>query len=82
MNDQNDKTDNSLPTPADLAKMTIESVLTRWPQTAIVFYQHNMACVGCAVAGFYTIADAADIYSLPQEQFLSELVSAVSQPDA
>jgi hypothetical protein len=32
-----------------------------------------MACVGCAVAPFYTVTDAAAIYDLPVVPFLTEL---------
>lgn len=56
-----------------LAEMTVAEVLVKWPQTTRVFHRHNMACVGCAVAPFYTIADAADIYNLSLDQFLAEL---------
>ena len=31
--------------------MTVEDVITRWPQTADVFVQRNMACVGCHQMG-------------------------------
>ncbi|MFZ0548393.1 MAG: DUF1858 domain-containing protein, partial [Candidatus Promineifilaceae bacterium] len=67
------------PTQAALAEMTIESVLTRWPQTAAAFQKHNMACIGCAVSSFYTITDAVNVYGLSQEHFLRELVSIISQ---
>lgn len=67
----------AVPTQAALAEMIIEDVLTRWPETAVVFHRHKMACPGCAVAGFYTIADAADIYNLPQAEFLAELRTVI-----
>lgn len=60
-----------------LAEMTVAEVLVKWPQTTWVFHRHNMACVGCAVAPFYTIADAADIYHLSLDQFLAELEEVV-----
>jgi hybrid cluster-associated redox disulfide protein len=80
MNDQDDKLKKALPTRSVLAEMTVEMVLTSWPQTAVIFHEHKMACVGCAVASFYSIADAASIYGLAQEQFLNELITAISQP--
>ena len=57
----------------NLAGMTVEAVLTRWPQTAAVFGRLNMACVGCPVAPFYTIAEAAVVYKLSVAEFVSEL---------
>jgi len=79
MNDPSDKTDNQIVIRAALMELTIEDVLTRWPQTAVVFHQHNMACVGCAVASFYTITEAANVYSLSLEDFLSELIAVINQ---
>ncbi len=67
-----------MPEAGQLAEMTISEVLERWPATADVFHTHAMACVGCVVAPFYSIADAANVYSLPEDQFVAEL-SAVIQ---
>jgi len=77
MSDPDDKTDNQIAFRATLMKLTIEDLLTRWPQTAVVFHQHNMACVGCAVASFYTVTEAANVYGLSPEQFLDELVASI-----
>lgn len=57
----------------NLSQKTIEEVLTNWPETAVVFKRHKMACIGCDVANFYTIADAAAVYKLSVEEFVSEL---------
>ena len=81
MNEKVDKLSKLLPTQADLAELMIEEVLTRWPQTADIFHRHNMACVGCPVAGFYTVADAAGVYDLTQEQFLNELMVSIGQEE-
>jgi len=64
------------------ADMTIAYVLEHWPQTARVFNEHNMACVGCAVAPFYCVAEAAAVYNISLEAFLAELqqVSELTQP--
>jgi hybrid cluster-associated redox disulfide protein len=62
-----------------LAEMTIDDVLTRWPQTADVFTRRNMACVGCPVAPFYTVSEAAAIYNLEISDFIDELQQAVAK---
>ncbi|MFB6287138.1 MAG: hypothetical protein ABEK03_11260, partial [Candidatus Bipolaricaulia bacterium] len=36
--------------------MTIADVLEQWPETAMVFLERGMACPGCAMAPFGTIA--------------------------
>jgi len=61
-----------------IAEMIVEDVLTDWPQTAEVFNRHNMACVGCPVAPFYSVAEAVAVYSLSLEEFMAELQQAIS----
>jgi hybrid cluster-associated redox disulfide protein len=61
------------------SQKTISEVLTNWPETAIVFKRHNMACIGCDVSHFYTIADAANVYQLPIEDFIFELESVIGE---
>ncbi len=44
--------------------MTVAGVLSRWPLAARVFVRRRMACVGCAMARFERVADAARIYGV------------------
>jgi hybrid cluster-associated redox disulfide protein len=60
-----------------LAEMTIEELLRQWPATAVIFHKHHMACVGCAVAPFYTALDAAQVYGLPPEELLAEIQAVI-----
>ena len=60
-----------------LTEMTIADVLTRWPETADVFNRHNMACVGCPVAPFYSVSEAAAVYNLSSDDFVEELEEAI-----
>lgn len=71
--------DKMLPTTEVLSNMIITEVLDRWPQTADVFHNHAMACVGCAVAPFFTINDAALVYQLALEQFVEELLVIIQK---
>ena len=64
-----------------LAKITLEELFQRWPETAVVFHRHQMACVGCVVAPFYTVADAANVYGLDEAAFLEELAPLINQPE-
>jgi hybrid cluster-associated redox disulfide protein len=68
---------NIQPAPQALATMKITDVLQRWPGTADVFHSHAMACVGCAVASFYSIQDAAEVYGLVPEDFIRDLLAAI-----
>ncbi len=74
--------DNAMPSADTLGRMMITDVLERWPQTADVFHNHAMACVGCAVAPFYSICDAAMVYRLPLEEFINEMLAAIGAPAA
>lgn len=64
-----------------LAAMTIEMLLKRWPAAAEVFQRRKMACPGCAVAAFYTIVDAAEIYGLSPDLLLAEIAAAIAAAD-
>jgi hybrid cluster-associated redox disulfide protein len=64
------------------AGLTVVEVLARWPQTIPVFIRHRMACVGCAMAPFETLAEVAAIYRLDLNCFLNELQQAVESKPA
>jgi hybrid cluster-associated redox disulfide protein len=49
----------------------------RWPQTIPVFLGRRMACVGCQLSKFETLAGAIEVYGLNGLAFLSELQSAI-----
>ncbi len=53
--------------------MTVQRLLELWPQTARVFIDKRMACVGCAVAGFETIEEVAAIYEQAPDSFVRAL---------
>ncbi len=59
--------------------LTVAEVLARWPQTISVFMHHRMACVGCAIAPFETLAEVAAVYDLDPSCFLSELEQIIDQ---
>jgi hybrid cluster-associated redox disulfide protein len=52
---------------------TVSDVMRRWPATVAVFVRRRMACPGCAMAGFMTVAAAAREYRLPPAELLAEL---------
>jgi len=59
----------TLPAPTT----SVASFLRETPAGARVFLAHRMACVGCSLAQFDTLADAAREYRLPLAAFLREL---------
>jgi hybrid cluster-associated redox disulfide protein len=54
---------------------TVAAFLDSSPSGAGVFLAHGMACVGCSLSRFDTLADAARAYGLPLDGFLHELAS-------
>jgi len=58
------------------AENTVEQTLDRFPSLAVVFVQHGMACVGCSMAPFDTLGDAARAYRQDAGAFLTELDAA------
>jgi hybrid cluster-associated redox disulfide protein len=58
------------------ADALVESVMTGRPATINVFIRHRMACIGCALASFCTVGEAAEAYDLDRGTFLEELKRA------
>ena len=64
---------------AELAAMTVEAILEAWPRTTRVFHAYKMACVGCALAPFYSLAEAANIYHIPLDEFIADLQLVIAE---
>lgn len=62
------------------AHWTIEAVLDARPRAAGVLVRHGMACVGCVMARFETLAEAAREYHLNVSSLLNELCEAEAEP--
>ncbi|MCX7976574.1 MAG: DUF1858 domain-containing protein [Bellilinea sp.] len=60
----------------------INELLRQYPQTASVFFRHQMVCVGCWMSKFDTIADAVWNYGLDLENFLAELSASTESPNS
>jgi len=60
---------------------SVESLFERWPGTVQVFIQHQMACPGCFLAGFESLAGALNVYQIQQEPFLDDLQQIISGDD-
>lgn len=70
---------NDLESPA-LERRVVAEVLGRWPQTARVFLDRRMACVGCPIAGFETIGEAATAYGQDPGNFVAALRACIHNP--
>ncbi|MBX3050092.1 MAG: DUF1858 domain-containing protein [Caldilineaceae bacterium] len=64
------------------AELTVAETLERWPQTIPVFLRRRMACVGCPVTPFETLAEAAVIYEIDLPRFLNDLRQSITSQEA
>ena len=65
--------------PVPTPDWTIADVVARCPKAACVFTRFQMACVGCPMAPFETLADAAAAYELMPETILREFRRATTK---
>ena len=61
------------------AKAIVDDVMNGHPATIAVFLRHRMACVGCLMGPFHTVADAAAEYEIAPEELVAELRDSVVQ---
>ena len=59
----------------------IDDALTSHPGLAHLFVRHHMICVGCAIARFHTISEAAVMYHLDPSQLLTEIQAQLNDLD-
>ena len=53
--------------------LIVADVLRHWPAMIRVFLDRRMACAGCAMAPFVTLAEAARSYGFDPAPFAEEL---------
>ena len=53
--------------------LTVAELLAGWPAAGPVLAQHGMACVGCAMARFETVEEAAAAYGVDADALLDEV---------
>ncbi len=53
--------------------LTIAALLASHPKATRVLMRHRMTCVGCLMARFETIHDAAAVYRLDERELLDEI---------
>ena len=69
------------PTPGQPnAHWTIDTLLEARPNAARILMRHGMACVGCVMARFETLAEAAREYRLDLACLLEELEGVQHRP--
>ncbi len=57
----------------DIATLSLAEIMSRWPSTIGLFLDNRMHCVGCPIAPFHTVTDAAGEHGLSYDVLLEEL---------
>ncbi len=53
--------------------MTIEKVVTEYPESMMVFMRHGLHCVGCHVSAFESIEDGAMAHGINVDALVADL---------
>ncbi|MCP9627233.1 DUF1858 domain-containing protein [Rhodopseudomonas palustris] len=51
----------------------VEDVMRDWPATIRTFLDFKLACVGCPIATFHTVADSCQEHGIEEAAFLTAL---------
>ena len=62
---------------SDLDDMIVGDVIAHWPATVEVFNARRMACPGCVMAPFMTVAESADAYDLDIGELARDLAERI-----
>ena len=58
--------------------MNLADVIFKWPDTAEIFLDYGLHCVGCIAAGFDTIEVGAKVHNLTEEE-IEEMMTRVNE---
>ena len=61
--------------------ITLEQMMTEWPQTVAVLMRYRMLCVGCPISGFHTPVDAAREHETELDSLEESLIEAIRHRD-
>ena len=59
-------------------EMTIEEVVSQYPETMMVFMRHGLHCVGCHVSAFESIEEGAMAHGINTDALVEDLNKVVS----
>ena len=64
---------------ADIVDLSVAEIMSRWPSTIRPFIDRRMHCVGCPIAPFHTLSDAAEEHSLLLVGLVADIELQVEQ---
>jgi len=54
-------------------EMTLGGVIKEWPETAEVFFQFGLHCIGCHISAYESVADGAKAHGVNPEELVKAL---------
>ena len=66
---------------ADIVDLSVAEIMSTWPSTIRVFLDRRMQCVGCPIAPFHTLTDAAEEHGLLLARLVSEVEGHTERND-
>lgn len=59
--------------------MTLGDVIKTWPETAEVFFQFGLHCIGCHISAFESVKDGAMVHGVDVEKLVKALNEKISK---
>lgn len=66
----------------DLSELAVIDIMLGWPETVRVFIDWQMKCVGCPIAAFHTLADAAAEHGYVLADVETAMQEAIARDEA
>lgn len=64
------------------AASLVSDVMDKWPQTIEAFVRLRMACPGCPIARFHTLAEVAAEYQMESGELIKALQECIDNPES
>ena len=55
---------------------TLDALMRQWPGAVGVFIRHGVHCVGCSLAPFHCLKDAAYLHGINEDRLAREITEA------
>lgn len=60
--------------------LSVNEIMRIWPRTIRVFIDWRLHCIGCPVADFHCLADAADEHGYDRDALRAAILMAIEDP--
>ncbi|MEM0492894.1 MAG: DUF1858 domain-containing protein [Candidatus Thermoplasmatota archaeon] len=59
--------------------MTIREVISKYPETAVVFSSYNIGCIGCIAASYERVRDIATVHGIDIKALVKDLNEVIKK---